>query len=78
MPGRLYSFPASHRRFVEAQLALVGADIGRDIKKRDRGERGTINQRFLDLGDEGRISVVVADGEELAKIGAAAEAGAKA
>lgn len=81
MPARTFSFPASHRRYVEASLVLIGAEVGRDVTKRSQRDpkvKPTINERFLDLGEEGRITVLVADGEELAKIGAAAEAGAKA
>lgn len=72
---RTFTCPAKYRRFVEAQLALAIAEVGRDIARRGQDEhivraydslvskRATIPEQFIDAEKGGDLLILVGDAD---------------
>lgn len=56
---RLFDFPAKYSTYIEAELSLMLANVGRDVQQRASGRTSTIPDQFIDESRDGRAVVMV-------------------
>ncbi len=66
---RTFEFDARYQRFVTAQLALTLAAVGRDMRRRERGDPPTIPDSFVDQSQASKPRVIAAVGTRRELVG---------
>lgn len=71
--ARSFVVDSRYTRYVEASIVLILADVGRDIRRRERGDAPTIAEPFIDPLEIGDTLILVGSPSDVAEHASQAE-----